>query len=395
MKVAWLLINASHYHVARWRTFAQCEGVDAVMVEIANRDAGFEALSTNNASEFERVTLFPGKTWRDVSGQARHAAIRGTLDRLLPNVVCINGWSIGGSIASLQWALENDRRVVLFSDSNRFDLSRRKSMEWLKRRLVSLANAGLAGGTASCEYLIDLGMKPEMISVGYDVVDNAHFGPASDHTAGLSRPSSVPEGPYFIAAARFEPKKNHVRLLQAFAKYREAVGAGAWPLALLGDGMLRSEIEAERDRLNLGASLILPGFAGYSDLPQWYRHAACFIHPSTTEQWGLVVNEAMAAGLPVLVSNRCGCAPDLVQDGYNGYTFDPYNPDQLTDLMLKMASDTYNLTAMGQASQTIIAHWSPQTFAENLQKAVELALTTPRPPANPFDLALLWALCRR
>jgi 1,2-diacylglycerol 3-alpha-glucosyltransferase len=53
--------------------------------------------------------------------------------------------------------------------------------------------------------------------------------------------------------------------------------------------------------------------------------ASAFIQASTTEQWGLVVNEAMASGLPVLVSERCGCAPDLVKNGVNGYTFDPYD----------------------------------------------------------------------
>ena len=81
----------------------------------------------------------------------------------------------------------------------------------------------------------------------------------------------------------------------------------------------------------------MPGFKQYDELPIYYGLAGAFIHASTTEQWGLVVNEAMAAGLPVIVSERCGCAPDLVENGRNGFTFDPYDVDALTHLMLKMA----------------------------------------------------------
>jgi type IV pilus assembly protein PilC len=87
-----------------------------------------------------------------------------------------------------------------------------------------------------------------------------------------------------------------------------------------------------------------------------------------------VVNEAMAAGLPVLVSRRCGCAYDLVREGVNGYTFDPYNVDELSDLMLRVARmpDT-ELIAMGAASQRLIQPWGPDAFAQGLLNAVRAA----------------------
>lgn len=395
IKVAWVLINASHYHVSRWQAFIKRSSMDAVMVEIANRDAGFDALSASNAEGFDRVTLFPGKTWVDVSGRLRRIAIRAALDRLMPDVVCINGWSIGGSIATLEWAIENDRRVVVFSDSNQFDRSRHKASEWMKSTLVGLCHAGFAGGTASQQYLIQLGLNHEQLSVGYDVVDNAHFACADQSAANLGRPERAPKGPYFVAAARFEPKKNHARLLQAFAKYREACGADAWSLVLLGDGMLRPEIEAERDRLGLGSSVVLPGFASYEALPQWYQYAACFVHPSTTEQWGLVVNEAMASGLPVLVSERCGCARDLIDTSNNGFTFDPYKVDRLAELMFRISSPDCDRKAMGRVSLEIIDRWSPETFAAGLEAAVQAALEGKARRAGLLDRVLLRALSYR
>jgi len=341
------------------------------------------------------MTLFPEKTWLDVAEKDRRAAIRVTLDGLMPDVVCINGWSIGGAIASLEWAIKNDRRVVMFSESNRTDHIRYKAIEKFKSRLVSLANAGLVGGGASREYLIELGMSEDRVFVGYDVVDNLHFANTHQDGCESTRPLIAPKVPYFVAAARFETKKNHIRLLRAYAKYRGTAGTDAWCLVLLGDGMLRAEIEAERDALGLGASLVLPGFAGYQDLPHWYHHAECFIHPSTTEQWGLVVNEAMASGLPVLVSDRCGCAPDLVRNGMNGFTFDPYDVDGLAKLMERVASRDCDLAAMGKASLEIIERWSPQTFASSLEAAVQATLGGLQRRAGLLDRLLLRALsCR-
>ena len=93
------------------------------------------------------------------------------------------------------------------------------------------------------------------------------------------------------------------------------------------------------------------------------------------EQWGLVVNEAMAAGLPVLVSERCGCFADLVIKGVNGFGFDPYNSEQLTKLMLKISSDDCDREKMGQASLKHIEKYSPDYFAQGFVKAVEYATT--------------------
>ena len=104
-------------------------------------------------------------------------------------------------------------------------------------------------------------------------------------------------------------------------------------------------------------------------MPAYYGLASAFVHASTTEQWGLVVNEAMASGLPVLVSNRCGCAPDLVQEGVNGFTFDPYNVEQLAQLMLKISAfQTFSLSTFGAASRRIIADWGPERFASGLRR---------------------------
>src|SRR5262249_59830905 len=110
-------------------------------------------------------------------------------------------------------------------------------------------------------------------------------------------------------------------------RYRAAAGTAAWKLVLLGEGEQRAKLEGLRDALGLRNDVSMPGFKQYDELPAYYGLASAFVHTSTTEQWGLVVNEAMAAGLPVLVSERCGCGPDLVREGVNGFTFDPRQPE--------------------------------------------------------------------
>src|ERR1035441_8598070 len=143
-----------------------------------------------------------------------------------------------------------------------------------------------------------------------------------------------------------------------------------WSLVLLGDGPLRSALNSQLSTLNLHSHVLLPGFKQYPDLPVYYGLASAFIHASTTEQWGLVVNEAMASGLPVLVSNRCGCATDLVQEGKNGFTFDPCNVEQLAQLMAKISAfQLSSLLAFGDASRQIISNWGPERFAHGLKEA--------------------------
>jgi 1,2-diacylglycerol 3-alpha-glucosyltransferase len=82
----------------------------------------------------------------------------------------------------------------------------------------------------------------------------------------------------------------------------------------------------------------------------------------------------MAAGLPVLVSNRCGCFPELVLEGVNGFGFDPENIEQLTQLMLKMSSGDVDLYTMGQAALGHIQKYSPDYFTQGLKQAIEFCV---------------------
>lgn len=378
------------YHHARCRAAAQ--PLALVGLEISTVDKTNAWALMRNTDGFEKITLCPSEDADHLPATVLRARMDETLRWMNPEVVAVHGYASRNALALLASARRVGSHVILMSESNAFDEPRVRWKERLKRRLVSLFDAGLAGGTTSKAYLEQLGMPSELVFIGYDAVDNAHFARASiapkPHYPGLQRP-------FFLASARFIDKKNLVRLVDAYAVYCSHAWDNAWQLVILGDGHLRPTIESKLASLQLCSNVLLPGFKQYEELPAWYGVASCFIHPSTTEQWGLVVNEAMAAGLPVLVSNRCGCARDLVREGVNGFTFDPHDVQRMADLMVQIAHGDVDRTAMGRASGEIIANWGPERFADGLEKAVGAALQFGPKRLGVLDRALLWALMRR
>ena len=195
---------------------------------------------------------------------------------------------------------------------------------------------------------------------------------------------------YFLAVARFVPKKNLPLLLEAFASYRATAGDASWDLVLVGDGPLRGNLEQRIRQQGLEGAVQLQGFLQYEKLPALYGLASAFILPSTSEQWGLVVNEAMAAGLPVAVSSACGSAEDLVQKGVNGWTFEPTDLPSLANLLAEIASCPA-LERMGRASQTIISRLDASAFGEGLLQALQVARSVRQQRSwRPWPNPLLW-----
>ena len=95
------------------------------------------------------------------------------------------------------------------------------------------------------------------------------------------------------------------------------------------------------------------------------------------EQWGLVVNEAMAAGLPVVISERCGCVPELVHNGVNGFAINPEDQPALTQIMVNLTNGTYNPEKMGDESRRIVGNLDADLFGQGLRQASKVAGQNP------------------
>ena len=351
------------------------------------------------ARELPRIVLFPGRDSTSLRGKEIRSRVFAALDQERPAAVAVPGWSSAAALSALGWCLRRKRPAIILSESTALDERRSPWKEGVKRRVVGLASAGLAGGHPHQEYLQALGVPPDRVFLGYDVVDNAYFARAAGEARRQGNPLRASLGlpaRYFLASNRFIEKKNLPALLTGYDAYRRTVGEAAWSLVLLGDGPLRPQLEHQRRALGLENHVLLLGFKQYGELPAYFALADGFVHASTSEQWGLVVNEAMACGLPVLVSNRCGCARDLVVEGSNGWTFNPHDPTAITSALTKLATlPRPARDALGQASRERIAAWTPETFAEGLSNAVEAALAVALPRATPLDRLLLHFLIRR
>lgn len=379
-RVAIIFDNFGPYHIARLSAAAAC-GMDVTGIEVGGQSEEY-AWDRPDSGGLHRVALFPGSS-RGVKQAHITAAMAQALARIAPDAIAIPGWADKAGLAALRWGLRNAVPVVVMSESNEADHGRNVWRELIKRRIVGLCSAGLAGGSRAAAYLATLGMPKERISIGYDVIDNGYFreGAAAVRAASPATRAALglPER-FFLTCCRLIDKKNIAFLLEALAEYRRRAPAGAaWSLVIAGDGPLRAALAAQVDHLGIADAVHFAGFAQYDALPTYYGLAGAFVLPSTTEQWGLVVNEAMAAGLPVLVSERCGCSADLVVDGGNGFTFDPTDQPALVQRLYDIAHKE-DLAAMGQRSAEIVAGFAPERFGLGMRAAVAAAAAGPARP---------------
>jgi len=118
----------------------------------------------------------------------------------------------------------------------------------------------------------------------------------------------------------------------------------------------------------------MPGFKQKEELPKYLAVSDVFVLPSVSEGWGLVVNEAMAAGLPILISKKCGCSQELVEDGKNGFSFDPQDTNELLRLMLDIADGKYDLKVMGENSLRIINKFKPELVVPMIAQIIKSIL---------------------
>ena len=211
---------------------------------------------------------------------------------------------------------------------------------------------------------------------------------------------------YFLSLGRFVAKKNLTTLIRAYRDVLESNQDCRTHLVMVGSGeeepQLRSLCQElrlpvyEKASTGMGnqefkAERELPGvhFYGFRQIdenPVFYALADVFVLPSLWEEWGLVVNEAMASGLPVVVSETAGCAQDLLAAGLsggaapmevgirqNGFVFDPKSAESLAQALLALASAPALREAMGKASREIVRDFSCDVFARNALLAARAA----------------------
>jgi glycosyltransferase involved in cell wall biosynthesis len=236
-----------------------------------------------------------------------------------------------------------------------------------------LLDGVLAIGSANAAFYRAMGVPDGRIFLMPYAVDNARFLRGATMNPGeraeTRRQLGVDDGaPVILYASKFQRRKRPDDLIHAAARL-DQMGAH-FHLALVGSGEMESELRALVSQLGLRKARFL-GFVNQSALPKIYGASDMFVLPSQDEPWGLAINEAMCAGLPIIASREIGCVPDLVQDGRNGRLFDSGNIEGLVQALSEVLQSPALRKRMGGASHEIISRWGYEQCRIGLCHALE------------------------
>lgn len=291
-----------------------------------------------------------------------------TLDRAIPDVILCGGYNYLASWQALRWAKRNDVPFLLWSESTAHDHRNSYSLvENLKQAFVDDCSGFVVPGKSAFDYVSHT-TRSENIFFAPNAVDNELFSvrsqAAKTKAARLRGELALPER-FFLYVGRLVQAKGVGDLLQAYEslapEIRQEVG-----LVYAGDGQLRAELEADARSIFPG-SVHFIGFVDRDELPNYYALADCLVLPTYSDTWGLVVNEAMACGLPIVCSRVAGCAEDLI--GSNGMLTTPGDLSQLSTALRQIAGERDLRATMSAESLRVIRNYTPERCALGLASA--------------------------
>lgn len=277
-------------------------------------------------------------------------------------------------------------RIPLILATDATCLAPRDGRGWkipLKRillpRIYGLADIFCATSSATIEFLRSLGIPEDCIVLCHYTVDNDYFAQA---TAKVNRIEvrqrwNIPDDAVVILfCGKLVPWKRPQDVLRAFAAINQQPQVISNPVYLIyaGEGILRQSLEIEAKSLGVTDRVRFLGFVNQSRLPEVYAASDLLVLPSEYEPWGLVVNEAMVCGLPVIVSDRVGAERDLVRPGETGEIYPVGNVAALSSILRRLLADPTQLKRMGEAARRRMETWSYRECIAGYVEAIEKAV---------------------
>ena len=360
------------YRIPVFNALARHQEIDLHVVFLAESDPGLRDWRVYKEEIQFSYEVLP--SWRQrIAGQKLllNRGLKDALRRAMADVVVCGGYNYPAAWQALRWARRHQVPFVVWVESTEQDFrSRAPAIEFLKRRFLKACSAFVVPGKSSFQYVMKYGARPEVVFTAPNAVDTKFFSSraAAIRDAGETHRRALQLPPRFILfVGRLVREKGLLDLLQAYGKLapeqRAAVG-----LVLVGEGPDRAELTRCSSDIKPG-QVQYAGFVHREQLAGYYALAEAFVFPSHTDTWGLVVNEAMACGLPVISSEAAGCTADLVQEGWNGRVVSRGDVAQLASAMEEVAKDSALRTRMGNRSKERILSYSPEACADGIAKA--------------------------
>ncbi len=282
-------------------------------------------------------------------------------------------------------------RTVMMNDTHAATAGTGRIAKLVKRRIVTRFAASFLAGQPQIDYFTKLGVDPGRMFVGYDVVDNNHFtegaAAARANRGHLLRHYRLPDR-FMLSLGRLVPQKNLPVLIHAFAQSLDHLGETVPDLVIVGEGPELESLIVLSSSVGLrvvnhhtddppplakpGSVHFLP-YVNYREAPEFMALADVIVLPSISETWGLVVNESMAAGTSVVVSDAVGCVPDLCADGETALVFRSNHAEDLAQALQRVWLDPDLRHTITVNARDRIADWGLARFAEGCLASVDAA----------------------
>lgn len=372
--IVFLWENFGPLHVDR------CEAVAGAMperpvvgIEVLSRSSEYDWVSETSQA-FQKVTLSPSTDSRAWSPWKIVSAIL----KQRPQAVFFCHYQRPEILVAAMIVRACGIETFTMNDSKFDDYPRDLWRELAKSAFFLPYQGALAGSKRSADYLRFLGIRADRIVVGYDAV-------STDRIRSLADAPPAPGGAafadrHFTVVARLLPKKNIATVLRALALLANA--GKARRLVICGSGPM--EIELKRLAKDLGLSNLVEfrGFVQTAEVCQTLAQTLALVLPSTEEQFGQVIPEALSLGVPVLTSDNCGARDHLVRTGVNGFIFEPHNVEGLAFLMSLVGSNELAWRAMAAAALQMSEQGDVSHFVKGVRELLRTRSPADRPARN-------------
>jgi 1,2-diacylglycerol 3-alpha-glucosyltransferase len=364
----------SPYRIPLFNAFARQPGIELHVIFLSETDPSLRQWEIYKKEIKFSYHVLP--SWRRRIGKYNlliNREMTSALKAAAPEVVVCGGYSYLASWQCLLWSRRHRVPFLLWSESNEQDLRRRTFLvEFLKKEFLRRCTSFIVPGHSARGYLRAHGVGNENIFTAPNAVDNDLFAAAAErtrtHAKELRNEFALPER-YFLFVGRMVREKGVFDLLEAYAKLdgrlREQIG-----LVFAGDGPARQAVEERARRISPG-TIRFPGFVQRDDLAKYYGLAEALVLATHSDTWGLVVNEAMACGLAIIVTDVAGCAPDLIKAGWNGFVIAPKDISSLAAGMASLAAKPDLCKSMGLNSQQHIARFTAEVWAKSMHSVIK------------------------
>jgi glycosyltransferase involved in cell wall biosynthesis len=345
LKVVFCWTDISGYMAACWRALNQLQDIDVFVIAFQARTE--TAFSDQLMQDIPCYLL-------DLQERQDANLIKRLVSTESPDVVVLSGW-LHKPYRQLAFISEfRETALIMTMDTPWWGTWKQHLAPWLLHSYIQRIDSIVVAGERSWQYASRLGIEPANIARGVYGIDYDAWSSLWEQRLQSEWPRS------FLFVGRYIAIKAVDVLVQAYQIYRSQV-SNPWTLVCCGQGELASQLQGQQGIDNRG-------FLQPTEMQQVWQSAGAFILPSRFDPWPLALVEAAAAGLPIICTNGCGSAVEVIRPWYNGLIIPKENPKALAKAMLNLHNQYADLSTWGKRSQQLAAPYAADIWATRWQE---------------------------